>query len=49
MGKYSEEDVTWSSIEKDIRYKTVIWSTDKNGIPRYAFMDENGNRIKIEI
>jgi hypothetical protein len=49
MGKYSEEDVTWSSIEKDIRYKTVIWSTDKNGIPKYTFMDENGNRIKIEI
>jgi len=49
MDKYSEEDVTWSSIEKDILYKTVTWSTDKNGIPRYAFMDENGNRIKIEI
>lgn len=49
MGKYSEEDVTWSFIEKDIRYKTVIWSTDKNGIPGYTFMDENGNRIKIEI
>ena len=49
MCKYSEVDVTWSSIEKDICYKTVNWSTDKNGIPRYAFMDENGNRIKIEI
>ena len=49
MGKYSEEDVTWSSIEKDILYKTVTWSTDKNSIPMYAFMDENRSRIKIEI
>lgn len=49
MGKYSEEDVTWSSIEKYIDYSKVVWSFTKNGIPKYVFMDENGNKIKVEI
>lgn len=49
MGKYSEEDVTWSSIEKYIDYSNVVWSFAKNGIPKYVLMDENGNKIKIEI
>ena len=47
--KYSEGDVTWSSIEKDILYKTVIWSTDKNGLPKYTFIDNNVEKSKIEI
>ena len=45
--KISEVDVTWSSIEKDIKYHSVIWLTDNNGIPRYTLFDENGKRIKI--
>jgi len=45
--KISEIDVTWSSIEKDIIYHSVVWSTDNNGIPRYTFFDENGKRIKV--
>lgn len=49
MGKYSEVDVTWSSIEKYIEYSKVVWTCAKNGIPKYAFMDENGNKIKVEI
>ena len=48
MGKYSEEDVTWSSIEKYINYSKVVWSFAKNGIPKYALMDENEDRTKIE-
>ena len=48
MGKkISEVDVTWSSIEKGIKYNSVAWSTDNNGIPRYTFFDEDGKRIKI--
>lgn len=42
---YSEEDVTWSSIEKYINYSSVRWTVDKNGIPVYIFMDENGKKI----
>lgn len=47
MGKYSEVDVTWPSIEKHIKYNKVIWTYAKNGIPKYMFMDENGNKIEI--
>ena len=46
--KYSEGDITWSSIEKYIPYKKVIWRASKDGIPIYSFMDENGKTIKIE-
>lgn len=49
MGKYSEADITWSSIEKYIEYSQVAWTCAKNGIPKYTFMDENGNKIKVEI
>ena len=46
MGKvYSESDITWSSIEKDVDYKSVVWKTDKNGIPRFDFFDENYNAL----
>ena len=34
---YSEENVTWSAIEKYIDYAKVIWSIDNNGIPNYTF------------
>jgi len=40
---YSESKVTWSSIEKDVDYKTVVWITEKNGIPKFYFFDENYN------
>ena len=34
---YSEVDITWSSIEKDVSYNRVVWEIDKDGIPRYTF------------
>ena len=40
MKGYSEKDVTWSSIEKDVPYAKVIWSTQKNGIPKFTFIGE---------
>jgi hypothetical protein len=42
---YSELKGTWSSIEKDVDYKSVVWKTDKNGIPRFDFFDENYNAL----
>lgn len=47
--RYSEEDVTWSSIEKDYPYAEVVWRMLNNGIPTYSLFDTDGNRIKIEI
>ncbi len=44
---YSEEDITWSSIEKHIPYSRVEWTTNKNGISTYKLFDEEGNRIYI--
>lgn len=44
---YSEVDITWSSIEKDIPYYKVIWYTRRNGIPVYTFLDENGSKIDV--
>lgn len=46
---YSEEDVTWSSIEKFVDYSKVVWTTLPNGIPVYKFYDENYNKIDIII
>lgn len=43
----SEADVTWSSIEKDYDYAKVIWRMCKNGIPVYALLNENGEKIEI--
>jgi hypothetical protein len=40
---YSELKGTWSSIEKDVDYKSVVWKMDKNGIPVFIFFDENYN------
>ena len=44
---YSENDVTWSSIEKYVPYSTVVWIERKNGIPTYNFLDSNGKKIDI--
>lgn len=49
LKKYSEEDITWSSIEKYIKYDKVVWHMRSNGIPIFTLMDKNGKRIKIEI
>ena len=38
-------EITWSSAEKDYEYGKVVWSIDKNGIPRYTLMDVNPLRI----
>ena len=46
---YSELNVTWPSIEKYVKYSSVRWSTDKNGIPRYMFFDEDGKKIDVKI
>ncbi len=40
--------ITWSSFEKCILYHSVIWSVDKNGIPKYTFINENGEKIILD-
>ena len=45
--RFSEVDVTWASIEKKIPYAKIMWSIDKNGIPRYTFLDEDNKKIEI--
>ena len=45
--KYSEADITWSSIEKYVPYKEVIWVVEKNGIPLYTMYNYNGEKIDI--
>lgn len=47
--KYSEVDVTWSSIEKDYQYDKVVWTWMSNGIPKFTLLDENNQRIEINI
>lgn len=44
----SEVDITWASIEKYIPYKQVVWTISKEGIPRYAFFDENHRKINVD-
>jgi hypothetical protein len=44
---YSEDNITWSSVEKDVSYYKVIWSTDRNGIPTYKLLNEKDKRIDI--
>jgi hypothetical protein len=44
---YSEEDITWSSIEKYIPYSKVDWTTNKNGIATYKFFDKDDKKIDI--
>lgn len=46
--KLSEVDVTWASIEKYVPYSEVVWSESKEGIPRYAFFDENYKKIDVD-
>ena len=38
MRNYSEEGITWASIEKDVPYIKVIWSIGRDGIPKYTFI-----------
>ena len=44
---YSEEDITWSSIEKYVPYDKVRWCVRKDGIPVYNFFNEKDERIYI--
>jgi hypothetical protein len=44
---YSEEDITWSSIEKYVPYNKVRWCVRKDGIPVYNFFNEKDERIYI--
>ena len=46
--KYSEDDVTWSSIEKYIPYAKAEWSINKQGISTYKLIDKNGKEIDID-
>lgn len=45
---YSEDDITWSSIEKFIPYAKVNWYTNKHGISTYKLLDEEGKNIDID-
>lgn len=45
--KFSEDDVTWSSVEKYIPYANVRWSVQKQGTPKYTFFDKDGKKINI--
>jgi hypothetical protein len=44
---YSEDDVSWASIEKYIPYSKIEWRMSKNGIPKYNFFYEDGKKINI--
>ena len=46
--KYSEDDITWSSIEKFIPYAKVNWFINKVGISTYKLMDENDKEIDVD-
>ena len=46
--KYSEDDITWSSIEKYIPYAKVNWFINKVGISTYKLMDENDKEIDVD-
>lgn len=35
---YSEKNVTWASIEKDVSYSKVVWLIGKDGIPFFEFI-----------
>ena len=49
MGKfYSEDDITWATIEKIVPYSKVVWHMGKNGIPMYKLFDENNKKLDIE-
>ena len=45
---YSEEDITWSSVEKYVPYARVNWHINENGIPTYEFFDEFYNKIDVK-
>jgi len=44
-----ETDTTWSSIEGRYSYSKVVWNFQKNGIPVFTLLDENGDKISINI
>ena len=44
---YSEDDVSWSSIESIIPYDKVEWYIHKNGISTYKFFNKDGKKIDI--
>lgn len=43
---YSEVNVTWSTIENLYEYAKTKWTMDGNGIPRFVFLNQNGDKIK---
>ena len=44
---YSEEELTWSSVERHYKYDRVTWSVRENGIPIYTLLDKNNKKIKV--
>lgn len=44
---YSEENVTWSSVENKISYDKVIWYVRKNGIPVCMFFNEDNKQNEM--
>jgi hypothetical protein len=44
---YSEDDVSWSSIESIIPYDKVEWYIHKNGISTYKFFNKECKKIDI--
>lgn len=48
MGRrFSEDEVSWSCIERYIPYAKVEWRMHRNGISTYTLLDENGKKIDI--
>ena len=49
MGKkFSEDDVSWSCIEKYNDYSKVCWYMRKNGIPTYRLYGKDGKEMEIK-
>ena len=44
---YKEEDLTWSSVEKDVSYEKVVWHLRDNEIPKYTFLDKDGKKLRL--
>ena len=45
--KYSEVDLTWSSVENHYDYSKVVWHMRPNGIPVYTLFDKDNKKIEI--
>jgi len=46
--KIGEDEITWSCIDKYNDYYKVVWGVDKNDIPTYMLLNEEGSKISIK-